>query len=146
MGRLIRLVVLVTVLVAGTAIPAGADAVYHSERLELTGQADPHFHGQVVNIHANGPVNGALERYHVIGAAASTAYAVWIQTCDDGQFADFVQTAVLTTDEHGNGHASATFSPADTAPLSGQTFSIRWVLKSDGAIVYATRCTTVTID
>ncbi len=146
MGRLIRLAVLVAVFVAGAAIPAGADAVYHSERLELMGPADPDFHGQVVNIHANGPVNGALERYQVVGAAASTTYAVWIQTCSSGQFADFIQTAVLTTDGRGNGHASAVFSAADLAPFSGQTISIRWVLRSDGAVVYATPCTTVTID
>jgi hypothetical protein len=146
MGRLIRLAVLVTLLVVGTAIPAGADAVYHSERLELTSTADSDFHGQVVNIHANGPVIGALERYHIVGAAASRTYAVWIQTCDSGQFTDFIQTAVLTTDANGNGHASATFSAADLVPFSGQTISIRWVLKSGGAVVYATPCTTVTID
>jgi len=146
MGRLACLVTLVTVLVAGAAIPAGADAVYHSERLELTGPAGTDFHGQVVNIHANGPVIGALERYHVVGATPSTAYAVWIQTCDGGAFTDFLQTAVLTTDGQGNGHAAASFSAADLAPFSGLTISIRWVLESGDAVVYATPCTTVTID
>jgi hypothetical protein len=146
MGRLIGLAALVTLFVAGAAIPAGADAVYHSQRLELTSPADADFHGQVVNIHANGPVIGALERYQVVGAAASTSYAVWIQICNGGQFADFIQTAVLTTDARGNGHASAMFSAADLVPFSGQTISIRWVLKSDGAVAYATPCTTVTID
>jgi hypothetical protein len=99
-----------------------------------------------VNIHANGPVNGALERYQVAGAAPSTDYEVWIQFCEDGGFADFTQTAVLATDARGNGHASAAFSAADLAPFSGVTVTIRWVLRVDATDVYATSCTSVSID
>jgi hypothetical protein len=138
------LVASISVVAAG---PAWADAVYHSERLALSGGSDPTFHGQVVNIHANGPNVGALERYQVIRADASTDYGVWIQVCENG-FADFLQTAVLTTNVHGNGHAAARFSTADLEPFSGLTISIRWALKVDvdGAIAYTTECTTVTID
>jgi len=129
-----------------TAGVAAADGAYHSERLSFSGGSDPAFRGQVVNIHANGPVNGALERYQVVGAATSTEYEVWIQFCDAGGFGDFTQTAVLETNKHGNGHASAAFSADDLAPFSGATVVIRWVLRVEAADVYATRCTTVTID
>lgn len=132
--------------VAALASTAGADAVYHSERLEFTGGGSD-FHGQVVNIHPNGPVNGALERYQVIGADADKDYAVWIQTCDGGSvFTDFLMTTTLTTNKHGNGHAKAGFTAEDLEPFSGAVISIRWALKDSGAIEYTTSCTTVTID
>jgi hypothetical protein len=146
MRGFISVSVLVTALLLGTAATAGADADYHSERLELTGAADPDFHGQVVNIHANGPVIGALERYQVVGATPTTSYEVWIQLCTAGDFVDFIPTAVLVTDPHGNGHAQAAFSAEDLEPFSGSTISIRWALKSGDAIVYTTPCTTVSID
>ena len=61
-------------------------------------------------------------------------------------FSDFMQTTVLGTDARGTGHASAAFSAADLAPFSGATVVIRWVLRVDASDVYATACTTVTID
>ncbi len=137
----------VVLALAALAGPAGADAVYHSERLEFTG-GDPKFHGQVVNIHPNGPVNGALERYQVVGADAGTDYAVWIQTCDgSGLFTDFMMTTTLTTNKHGNGHAKAGFTAEDLEPFSGAVISIRWALvHPTSGIAYTTPCTTVTID
>jgi hypothetical protein len=141
-----RVSILAAIAILATGGPAAADGVYHSERLSFSGGSDPAFHGQVVNIHPNGPVNGALERYQVVQAEPSTDYEVWIQFCTDVEFEDFMQTAVLNTDRRGNGHASAGFSAADLAPFSGATVIIRWVLRSDAADVYATPCTTVTID
>jgi hypothetical protein len=146
MKALSRTLILAMVAIMATGGVAAADRAYHSERLSFSGGSDPAFHGQVVNIHANGPVNGALERYQVVGAAPSTDYEVWIQFCEDGGFADFTQTTVLATDARGTGHASAAFSAADLAPFSGETVVIRWVLRFDAADVYATPCTTVTID
>ena len=146
MKALRRVSMLMTMAILATAGTAAADGVYHSERLPFAGGADPAFHGQVVNIHANGPVNGALERYQVVRAEPSTDYEVWIQFCEGPDFTDFTQTAVLTTNLRGNGHASARFSAADLAPFSGATVTIRWVLRADAADVYATPCTTVTID
>jgi hypothetical protein len=146
MKALRRVSILVTIAILATGGAAASDGVYHSERLSFAGGADPAFHGQVVNIHPNGPVNGALERYQVVGAEPSTDYEVWIQFCEGADFTDFMQTAVLTTDLHGNGHASAGFSAADLAPFSGATVTIRWVLRVDAADVYVTPCTTVTID
>ncbi len=141
-----RVSVLVAIAVFATAGAAAADGVYHSERLSFAGGSDPAFHGQVVNIHPNGPVNGALERYQVVRAQPSTDYGVVIQFCGDDDFEDFMQTAVLSTDKRGNGHASAGFSAADLAPFSGATVIIRWVLRVETADVYATPCTTVDID
>ena len=146
MKALRRVSILVTIAILATGGAAAADGVYHSERLSFSGGSDPAFHGQVVNIHPNGPVNGALERYQVVRAEPSTDYEVWIQVCEGADFADFMQTAVLGTDLRGNGRASAAFSAADLAPFSGATLMIRWVLRVDAADVYATPCTTVTID
>lgn len=143
-----RLTGIAAVVLALTAFasPAGADAVYHSERLQFTG-GGPDFHGHVVNTHPNGPVNGALERYQVVGADADTEYAVWIQTCDaGGVFTDFLMTTTLATNKHGNGHAKAGFTAEALEPFSGAVISIRWALKDGGAIEYTTSCTTVTID
>jgi hypothetical protein len=142
--RRVSIVVAIVILTTGGA--AAADGVYHSERLSFAVGSDPAFQGQVVNIHANGPVNGALERYQVVRAEPSTEYEVWIQLCDGADFTDFIPTAVLSTDMRGNGHASAAFTAADLAPFSGETVIIRWVLRLDAADVYATPCTTVTID
>ena len=144
--RSLILAMVAMVAMLGMGGVAAADSAYHSERLSFSGGSDPAFHGQVVNIHANGPVNGALERYQVVRAEPSTDYEVWIQFCVDGAFADFTQTAVLATDARGTGHASAAFTAADLAPFSGATVVIRWVLRVDATDVYATPCTTVTID
>jgi hypothetical protein len=141
-----RVSILATTAILATGGSAAADDVYHTERLSFAGGVDPGSHGQVVNIHPNGPVNGALERYQVVGAEPSTEYEVWIQFCEDADFTDFTQTADLTTNSHGNGHASAGFSAADLAPFSGATVTIRWVLRAGAADVYVTPCTTVTID
>ena len=146
MKALRRSLILAMVAIVATGGVAAADSAYHSERLSFAGGSDPAFHGQVVNIHANGPVNGALERYQVVRAAPSTDYEVWIQFCDGVGFADFTQTAVLATDARGTGHASAAFSAADLEPFSGATVVIRWVLRVDATDVYATSCTTVAID
>jgi hypothetical protein len=144
--NLIRVSVLVTALVVGAAVPASADDVYHTERLEFTSASDSDFHGQIINIHANGPVIGALERYQVVRAAPQTSYDVWIQMCTDAGFVDFIPTAELVTNRQGNGHAQATFTAQDLEPFSGAVVSIRWVLRSGNADVYTTACTTVTID
>ena len=118
--------------------------MYHTERLQFV-RSDADFHGQVINIHPNGPVNGALERYQIVGAAPQATYNVWIQFCGK-TFEDFMRTTGIVTNRQGAGHARARFTAAQLEPFSGVTVSIRWVLKSDGAIAYTTACTTVTID
>ena len=54
MKRFTGLSVLVALLSLGSTATASADAVYHTERLEFVGP-DADFHGQVINIHPNGP-------------------------------------------------------------------------------------------
>ena len=141
-----RVLMLAVVVFLGTGGPVAADAVYHTERLPFVGESNSQFHGQVLNIHPNGPVNGAIERYQVVGAEPSTEYAVWIQVCDDGDFVDFLQTTELTTNRQGNGHGSFRLSAEALGPFHGLVLVIRWTLQTDGEVVYATPCTTVTID
>jgi hypothetical protein len=135
--------VLLTLLVGTSG--ASADRVYHTERLELAPVegSDEAGSGMVVNIHPNGPVVGALERYRLRNAAPHTEYVVWIVI--GGQ--DFIPTATLHTDRHGNGHARARFSAEELAPFSGAVIpGLKWVLRSDGADAYETPETTVSLD
>jgi hypothetical protein len=134
----------VLTLLVGTS-SANADRVYHTERLELAPVegSDEAGSGMVVNIHPNGPVVGALERYQLRNATPHTEYVVWIVIGDQ----DFIATATLRTDRHGNGHAKARFSAEDLAPFSGAVIpGLKWVLRSDSADAYETRETTVSID
>lgn len=121
---------------------AQADSVYHTERLELTPTGVETGSGQVVNIHANGPVVGALERYQLKGALPDTTYVVWLVVGG----ADFMPTATIETDRHGNGHAKARFSADDLAPFSGAVLPVKWELRVDGVAAYETTTTIVTLD
>jgi hypothetical protein len=135
--------VLLTLLVGTSS--ANADRVYHTERLELApvDGSDEAGSGMVVNIHPNGPVVGAQERYHLRNATPHTEYVVWIVIGDQ----DFIATATLHTDRHGNGHAKARFSAEDLAPFSGAVIpGLKWVLRSGRADAYETPETTVSID
>ena len=131
-------------LVVGTST-AGADSVYHTERLELTpvdGSGETGS-GMVVNIHPNGPIVGAQERYQLRDAMPNTDYVVWI-VIGGG---DFLPTATIHTDRHGNGHAKARFSAEELAPFSGAVIpGVKWVLRSGGDDVYETPETTISID
>lgn len=131
-------------VVAGGSGLAEADAVYHTERLGLTpvGGAGEAGSGMVVNIHANGPVVGAMERYQLKNARPDTAYVVWLVV--DG--ADFMPTATIETDRNGDGHAKARFSAADLEPFSGAVLPVKWVLRTNGVDVYETEVTVVTLD
>jgi hypothetical protein len=135
--------VLLTLLVGTSS--ANADRVYHTERLELAPVAgsDEAGSGMVVNIHPNGPVVGAQERYQLRNATPHTEYVVWIVIGNQ----DFMATATLHTDRHGNGHAKARFSAEDLAPFSGAVIpGLKWVLRSGSADAYETPETTVSID
>lgn len=140
------------------AAPAVADRTYHSERLDLvlTDAGDEAGHpelrsGHVVNIHPNGPVNGALERYLINGAQANTEYQVVIEAYDSlacaGEPSLEIPTALLTTNRQGNAHGRARFSRAELDPFSGATIGVRWTLISDDDVTaYETECTVVSID
>ena len=82
--------------------------------------------GQVINIHPNGPVVGALERYQLRGGRANTAYEVWIQLCGG---TNFLQTATLVTDKHGYGNVDPWKMPAKPANSTGAVpdgRALRW--------------------
>ncbi|MGE0826766.1 MAG: hypothetical protein AB7G75_31310 [Candidatus Binatia bacterium] len=133
----------------------GADKVYHSERLDfwLTEAGDLAGHpelrsGHVVNIHPNGPVNGALERYMINGAKPDTSYQVVILVSEIGCVGEPTRfsTALLETNRKGNAQGKAGFSPADLAGFSGQTFGVRWILEAGNVAAYETDCTIVSVD
>ena len=134
-----------------------ADKVYHSERLPFdrtdagafAGHPDLRS-GQVVNIHPNGPVNGALERYMINGAKPQTSYGVVILAFDDpacgGTPSLSIPTTTLVTNKQGNAHGQAKFSAEELVPFSGMTLGVRWTLVANNVVAYQTDCTIVTID
>ena len=89
MRQMLSLVLVATVaLLLAPLTGALADKDFHTQRLtfSLTPEgADiipPHpvlRSGQVVDIHANGPQIGALERYEINGARANTSYEVKLE-------------------------------------------------------------------
>jgi hypothetical protein len=135
-----------------------ADRVYHSERLDfwLTAEGEAAGHpelrsGHVVNIHPNGPVNGALERYMINGAAANANYQVVILAFADlgcaGDPTLAIPTALLETNSQGNAHGRGRFSRAELDPFSGAVIGVYWTLEDEnGEVAYQTDCTVVSID
>lgn len=150
-------------LIAGASLvflagEASADQVYHSERLPLadTGLAGhPALRsGHVVNIHPNGPRNGALERYMVSGAAPGTTYQVVLQlqagNCSGAPLGPF-PSVLINTDAQGNGHGKLLITRdfIDDAGLAGAQLGVTWELQVGGAggpAAYTTACTNVAID
>ena len=141
-------------------MPVAADQTNHTERLPVTLTADraaagyPDLRaGQVVNIHAQGPVVFAIEDYLLAGARPSTAYAVvldfYIGSCaGDFQF-PFANGVTLTTDRQGDAHGQARITPAEVAAfgLHDTDWGIVWTfVDPEGVAVYATACTDVHID
>ena len=126
---------------------AGADAVYHTDQLELHGVAGAPGSGSVVNIHANGPNVFAHEIYTLRQALSGTyevSIHIFAASLDCSGAPLSFPTATLTTNLQGNGRADVKFTPADAADLSGLTVSIRWTVT--GPATYVTECTVVTLD
>jgi hypothetical protein len=156
MRAIVLALIAVSVLGFTAATAALADQVYHTERIdfELTADGDAAGHpelraGHVVNIHPNGPVNGALERYLINGAMPGATYDVVLEAFGGGCGGPSLftmTTATLDADANGNAHGDVTFGPADLAPLSGATVGAQWTLIAGGVDAYRTACTTVVID
>ena len=131
---------------------ASADGVYHSEHIALTPVGtQPLRTGFVENIHANGPVVFAQERYVLNGASPGTTYQValniWVSNLAcTGTPNAVLDTASFTTNVAGNGVGHARFSPTDAAPLRGRTLGIIWTLSIGTTVAYHTACTEVTLD
>lgn len=132
---------------AALAGAAAADAVYHTERLELSGLAGAPGGGTVVNIHTNGPQVYAHEIYTLRDAVPGTyevILTVFPTSLDCTGMALAFPTATLETNTSGNGQADAVLSPEDVAGFRGMTFSLTWTVT--GPATYATGCTVVVLD
>jgi hypothetical protein len=132
---------------AALAGAAAADAVYHTERLELSGLAGAPGSGTVVNIHTNGPQVYAHEIYTLRDAVPGTyevILTVFPASLDCTGMALAFPTATLETNTSGNGQADAVLSPEDVTGFRGMTFSLTWTVT--GPATYVTGCTAVVLD
>ena len=143
-------------LALGLAVPrVSADQTFHTERLPLAPVGGAPLHqGFVVDVHANGPVIFAQERYVLVGAAPDATYQVELAAYPDAlvpNTSPCAQPPILTipettlvTNVAGNGEAALTFS-ATTPPTQG-TYNLQWHVLSGGTVVYETACTSVGVD
>ena len=153
MSRRIVLGITLALLVVGlAAIPAGADATYHSTHIALTPVRDaPLRTGFVENIHANGPTVFAHENYVVNGGIPNTDFQVEISvfvgdtTCA-GQPSFTLPTATLTTNAAGNGQAQHVFTPDDASGVRNTVDGARWTLSANGAATYTSGCEVISLD
>jgi hypothetical protein len=137
---------------SGTA--AYADQQYHSQHYDLTPVSGAPLQGGFVeNIHADGPIVFAHERYVLNGASPDSLYqvvlSIWTSnlTCSGGSTFQ-LHPAELQTNAAGNAEAGDTFSPQDVeqAGLLGRTVSAMWQLWTDGSPSYETGCEVVPLD
>jgi len=131
------------------ATPALADQAFHTLKAPLSAVGNAPLHsGWVSDSHANGPIIGAHEEYHVSGASPNTTYQVVIQFyagvtgCPGGAVA--LPTASFTTNASGNGNAKWVFPGGPPAPITQN--SAIWQLVGPGNVVaYQTDCQLVLI-
>jgi hypothetical protein len=136
-----------------------ADQDFHTERLSFFLTAEgaaaepPHpplRSGHIVDIHANGPQIGALERYMINGAQANSSYDVVLELFEgdcEGAESPSMTTTTLETNQQGNAHGGFVFTAEDLVPFSGAVVGVRWTLVDvEGIIAYATPCIVVTVD
>jgi hypothetical protein len=148
--RLHRLIGSAAAVAALLPPAAAADSVYHSEHLRLTPVAGaPLRSGFVENIKAEGPRVYAHEIFVLNGASPRTTYKVTRnfflgETCSGPVFPGDVAT--LTTNASGNARGDVFVRPAEVAGFEGKHGVMWTVRRSPGAVEYATRCTTVTLD
>lgn len=143
--------VLLSLVIAG---PVAADAVYHTERLTLAPVGDAAGTGFVVNIHPNGPLHFAQERYALRDAEPNTTYTVSLiidASALDCPFPglEIVMKAEFTTNAAGNATAPADFffMPEGAPPcLRNASFPIHWEVTLAGVLTHQTADTMVTLD
>lgn len=143
----------VAATVAAVAVPsAAADAVYHTEHLDLSAVAgSPLRSGFVQNIKAQGPRVYAHELVVLNGARPNESYSVTRNFffrnpgCDG--LPDFAsEVATLETNAAGNGRADLFVAPDDVAGLEG-LHGVSWTLTDAvGVDAYRTDCAAVTLD
>jgi len=155
-----RLLTLATACFASlllTTTNALADQTFHSTRLSLVPVTnDPLRHGFVVDIHANGPVNYAIEEYHLSGATPNTTYAIeymitgapfGTSVCGPGAV-PFPNGATVTTDANGNGGSQLKIPPSFVTGLGlhNTVLGLTWVFLDGGRPAYQTSCISVGLD
>jgi hypothetical protein len=132
---------------------AAADAVYHSEHLDLApvGGA-PLRSGFVQNIKAEGPRVYAHEVFVLNGAVPNATYTVtrnffFLDPECAGGFAFRSPVATLETNPAGNGSEDVFVRPSEVPPAFRGVHGVTWtVTDSTGTVVYQTTCTAVTLD
>ena len=156
-----RLLILVTVacsgLLATTTTTAFADQTFHSVRLLLVPIGDNSLrNGDVIDIHANGPVIYAVEEYHLNGATPNTTYVVeylitgapfGTAVCGSGAF-PFPNGATVKTDPNGDGNSQLKSPPSFVTGLGlhNTVLGLSWVFLSGGTPAYQTSCIPVGLD
>ncbi len=156
MKRLGALFFLFASIASLSIAPVAADKAFHSSNLELSLTAEgasaghPQLRsGHVIDVHPNGPVNAAIERYMINGAKANTAYQVTLRIFGGGCGGDFltsIPTVMLGTDVNGNAHGGTKFTPEDLSGVHGMVFGIKWDLVSGDINAYETACIKVTVN
>jgi len=159
MRQMLSLVLVGTLALLAPLTGVRADQDFHTERLPLILTAEgaetdpPHpalRSGHVVDIHANGPQIGALERYQINGARANSSYDVVLEVfagdCEGDELPP-VTTTTLETNKQGNAHGDFVFSAADLVPSQGAVVGVQWTLvDEEGISAYETPCIVVTVD
>ena len=130
-----------------------ADQVYHSERLALEAVGGALGSGFVVNIHPNGPLNFAQERYGLRGAEADASYSVFLvidaSAIPNCASLRILMAADLQTNAAGNGTTPAdfVFRPGGVPPcLRDMSFPIHWEVEHGGTVTHRSAVITVTLD
>lgn len=153
-GLTTRMLAFVVTALAFVALPsfASADAVYHTEHLDLEAIGGaPLRSGFVQNIKAEGPEIYAHEVFAVNGAQPTTTYTVsrnffYLDPECDGVLVFPSDVAVLETNAGGNATADLFVTPSEVAGFEG-VHGVTWAVKNPtGAVAYRTQCTAVTLD
>jgi hypothetical protein len=147
--RILVLAVVSAAALLALTTTARADQAFHTLKAPLSAVGNAPLHsGWVSDSHANGPIIGAHEEYHVNGASPNTTYQVVIQFypgvtgCSGGAVA--IPTASFTTNASGNGNANWVFPGGPPAPITQN--SAIWQLVGPGNVVaYQTDCQLVLI-
>ena len=147
--RILTLAVVSAAALLALAGTARADQAFHTLKAPLSAVGNAPLHsGWVSDSHANGPIIGAHEEYHLNGASPNTTYQVVIQFypgvtgCPGGAVA--LPTASFTTNASGNGNADWVFAGGPPTPITQN--SAIWQFVGPGNVVaYQTDCQLVLI-
>ena len=136
---------------------ASADQIFHSTRPSLMAITSNQLrNGDVVDIHPNGPVNYAIEIYHLNGAGPNTTHEIFFRL-SGALFSTpvcgvtsvpFGPVSSVMTNARGDAHNQLKIPPSFVTGLGlhGQTPEISWVFEKYGIPAYQTACIPVALD